>query len=111
MPVAEHPHGRHTDYVVFMGDVIRWIVEQELKAAGHEPSETVQLDLNAERARLAKEIQKLDVEVGKIDAKLGNADFIKRAPEEVVEEQRERREEALTRKAKMEEALGRLKEA
>jgi valyl-tRNA synthetase len=69
------------------------------------------IDLDAERARLAKEIQKLDVEVGKIDAKLGNADFITRAPEEVVEEQRERREEALTRKAKMEEALGRLKDA
>jgi valyl-tRNA synthetase len=69
------------------------------------------IDLDAERARLAKEIQKLDVDVIKIDAKLGNADFIKRAPEEVVEEQRERREEALTRKAKMEEALGRLKDA
>ncbi len=69
------------------------------------------IDLDAERARLAKEIQKLDVDVGKIDAKLGNADFIRRAPEEVVEEQRERREEALARKAKMEEALGRLKDA
>ena len=55
MPVAEHPNGRHTDYVVFMGDVIRWIVEQELRAAGHEPDEHVKLDLNAERARLAKE--------------------------------------------------------
>ena len=63
------------------------------------------IDLDAERARLAKEIQKLDAEVAKIDAKLGNADFLKRAPEEVVDEQRERREEAVTRKAKMEEAL------
>jgi phage terminase Nu1 subunit (DNA packaging protein) len=53
MPVAEHPNGRHTDYVVFMGDVIRWIVEQELKAAGLEPVK--KLDLNEERARLAKE--------------------------------------------------------
>jgi phage terminase Nu1 subunit (DNA packaging protein) len=55
MPVVERPNGRGTDWIVFMGDVIRWIVEQELKAAGHEPSEMVKLDLNAERARLAKE--------------------------------------------------------
>jgi phage terminase Nu1 subunit (DNA packaging protein) len=53
MPIAEHPSGRGTDYVVFMGDVIRWLVEREVRAAGHEPVE--KLDLNAERARLAKE--------------------------------------------------------
>ncbi|HLM40832.1 MAG TPA: valine--tRNA ligase [Microvirga sp.] len=69
------------------------------------------IDLDAERARLAKEIQKIDADVGKIDAKLGNADFVRRAPEEVVEEQRERRDEALARKAKMEEALSRLRDA
>jgi valyl-tRNA synthetase len=66
------------------------------------------VDLAAERARLQKEIQKIDSDVAKIDAKLGNADFMKRAPEEIVEEQRERREEALARKAKMSEALKRL---
>jgi phage terminase Nu1 subunit (DNA packaging protein) len=54
MPVAERPSGRGTDYVVFMGDVIRWIVEQELQEAGIEPSAR-KLDLNEERARLAKE--------------------------------------------------------
>jgi len=69
------------------------------------------IDLAAERARLAKEIQKLEGEIGKIEAKLGNADFLKRAPEEVIEEQRERREDAAARKAKMEEALNRLKDA
>ncbi len=68
------------------------------------------IDLAAERARLAKEIQKLEADMAKIDAKLGNADFLKRAPEEVVEEQRERREEASERKAKMEEALKRLQD-
>src|SRR5262249_3487993 len=47
------------------------------------------IDLKAESARLQKEIRKLADEVGKIDAKLGNANFVSRAPEEVVEEQRE----------------------
>ena len=52
------------------------------------------IDLKAEGARLQKEIKKLADEVGKIDAKLGNAAFVSRAPEEVVEEQRERRSQA-----------------
>jgi phage terminase Nu1 subunit (DNA packaging protein) len=55
MPVAERPSGRGTDWVVFMGDVVGWEIERALKAAGHEPGEKVALDLNAERARLAKE--------------------------------------------------------
>ncbi|MET0429121.1 MAG: valine--tRNA ligase [Microvirga sp.] len=69
------------------------------------------VDLSAERARLEKEIQRIAADVGRIDAKLGNADFIGRAPEEVVEEQRDRREDALSRKAKIEEALNRLRAA
>jgi valyl-tRNA synthetase len=67
------------------------------------------VDLAAERARLDKESGKLKGEIAKIDAKLGNADFLKRAPEEVVDEQRERREEAETRLRKTEEALARLR--
>ena len=66
------------------------------------------IDVGAERARLTKERDRLGQDIGKIDAKLGNADFLKRAPEEVVEEQRERREVAALRSAKLEEALQRL---
>ncbi len=66
------------------------------------------IDVGAERARLTKERDKLGQDIGKIDAKLGNADFLKRAPEEVVEEQRERRETAASRAARLEEALQRL---
>jgi hypothetical protein len=36
MPVAERPTSQGSDYIVFMGDVIRWLVKQELQAAGHE---------------------------------------------------------------------------
>ena len=48
---------------------------------------------------------KCDADIARVDAKLGNADFIKRAPEEVVEGEREKRGEAETRKAKLAEAL------
>ena len=50
------------------------------------------VDLDAERARLKKEIAKTQSDISKTEAKLGNADFIARAPEEIVEENRERLE-------------------
>jgi valyl-tRNA synthetase len=63
------------------------------------------IDFAAERARLEKGVAAEQKEIGKIDAKLGNADFLRRAPEEVVEEQQERRELALARLEKMAAAL------
>ena len=66
------------------------------------------IDLKAEGARLQKEIKKLADEIGKIDAKLGNANFVSRAPEEVVEEQRERRAQAEQTRARLSTALERL---
>ena len=68
------------------------------------------VDLEAEKSRLAKEIAKLTGDAGKIEAKLNNADFVARAPEEVVEENRERLAEALARAEKLKAALVRLGE-
>jgi valyl-tRNA synthetase len=69
------------------------------------------VDLAAERARLVKEMAKCDADIARVDAKLGNPNFVARAPEEVVEEEKEKREEAQTRKAKLAEALQRLEGA
>ncbi|MFL6934788.1 MAG: valine--tRNA ligase [Xanthobacteraceae bacterium] len=66
------------------------------------------VDVAAERIRLEKEIAKVTGEIARIDAKLANDDFIARAPEEVVEGEREKREEADGRRAKISEALTRL---
>jgi valyl-tRNA synthetase len=69
------------------------------------------VDFAAERTRLEREMARLDAEIARIDGKLANADFVRRAPEEVVEGERERREEAQARRAKIVEALERLKDA
>ncbi|WP_207388200.1 valine--tRNA ligase [Lichenihabitans psoromatis] len=69
------------------------------------------IDIAAERHRLRKDVAKIEAEVTKIEAKLGNADFVERAPEEVIEENRERRAEALARADKLRNAIDRLSES
>ncbi|WP_421709781.1 valine--tRNA ligase [Algihabitans sp.] len=66
------------------------------------------IDLQAERARLAKEIDKVSGELGKIERKLGNPQFVQKAPAEVVEEQKQRQEDYVQAREKLEGALKRL---
>ncbi|MBP2298337.1 valine--tRNA ligase [Azospirillum picis] len=63
------------------------------------------VDLDKEKARLSKEIDKLAGEIRKIDAKLSNEQFVAKAPEEVIEEQRDRREAADLARDKLQKAL------
>ena len=69
------------------------------------------IDLNAEKVRLEKELGKADADIARVDAKLSNADFMRRAPEEVVDGEREKREEASLRRTKIIEALEAVKGA
>ena len=69
------------------------------------------IDLDAEGARLQKEMAKVDADIKRVDAKLGNANFVANAPEEIIEQEHERRAEAQGRRAKIVEALERLKGA
>jgi len=69
------------------------------------------IDFSAERARLDKELAKAEADVKRVDAKLANEKFVANAPEEIVEEEKEKREAATARKAKIVEALERLKNA
>ena len=59
------------------------------------------IDVAAERARLERELEKIDHELGRIATKLDNADFVARAPEAVVTRERDRRTELLAAREKL----------
>jgi len=49
------------------------------------------IDMEAERTRLEREIARNEGEIAKVDVRLANADFVAKAPPEVIEENRERK--------------------
>jgi valyl-tRNA synthetase len=63
------------------------------------------IDTGAERARLAKEIEKLDAEIAKIDKKLSNPNFTDKAPPAVVQVQHDRKAGFVDERAKLADAM------
>jgi valyl-tRNA synthetase len=108
-------------------DVVRRMARlADISFADHAPEGAVQLlvrgevaalplkgviDLSAEKARLDKELGKADADIKRVDAKLNNEKFVANAPEEIVEEEKDKREAAVARKARILEALEQLKNA
>jgi valyl-tRNA synthetase len=68
------------------------------------------MDLAKERARLQKDLKKVQDEIGRFDAKLSNEQFVSKAPEEVLAEQREKRKEASSLAMRLQEMIARLPE-
>ncbi len=66
------------------------------------------IDFAKERARLEKDLKKADDEIARFEAKLANQQFVSRAPEEVLTEQREKLADAQALAARLKEALTRL---
>jgi valyl-tRNA synthetase len=69
------------------------------------------IDLNAEVERLKREIERVNGEIAKLDEKLADERFTAKAPEHVVEENRERRTTAAAVAKRLTEALKRLEAA
>src|SRR5262249_51256093 len=69
------------------------------------------IDFSAEEARLQKEIARIGQEIGRIDKKLANESFIARAPEDVVDAEREKRAAYAADGERLAAALKRVKEA
>src|SRR5258706_1767654 len=68
----------------------------------------VEVDRDAERARLSKEIERLESEVAKARAKLGNASFVERAPPAGVGQEKKRLADFESKHADLRTQLGKL---
>jgi valyl-tRNA synthetase len=69
------------------------------------------IDPVAEKSRITKDIAKADKEINALERKLGNADFLAKAPEDVIAEQRARLAEEKSRRQRLIEALATLNNA
>jgi valyl-tRNA synthetase len=67
------------------------------------------IDLDAERARLRTALAKATAELAKVEQKLGNAEFVARAPEAIIAENQERRENFGSETARLNAALERIR--
>ena len=66
------------------------------------------VDVDAERTRITKELEKMDKEIAKSQAKLSNASFVDRAPAAVVDQERARLTEWETKTAQLKAMLNAL---
>ncbi len=63
------------------------------------------IDVPAERTRLQRELETIDGELRQVERKLDNRQFLARAPQEVVEKERSKRDEFAQKKARLEANL------
>lgn len=66
------------------------------------------IDLDAERARLGKEIERVEADIAFVERKLGNEKFVSRAPADIVQKEREKLESYLSAKKTLEDGLAAL---
>jgi len=68
------------------------------------------IDVSKETERIKKEIGKISKDLERTEKKLSNPDFLSRAPEEIIQKEREIFEELSFQIKKMEDVLGKLRE-
>jgi valyl-tRNA synthetase len=77
-----------------------WEVAIALEGAG---------DLEAERARLEKEIKKVEAEIAKLEGRLEKKEFLERAPAAVIDEAKQSLLACRDKRAKLQKSLGNIK--
>ena len=118
--------GRDREFLLEHADLIRNLalvedlsVEKDLETPQGAASNVVQgnelfvplkglVDFDSELSRLDKELAKLDKELDIVGRKLANADFVQKAPEHIVQKEKEKAGGFEEKKAKLEELYARL---
>lgn len=111
---------RTTGYIQSMAKVENVIIDKEYKAAKTDASAVLSeceiyvplaglIDIDKEKERLEKEIEKAKADLDRISAKLANKNFVDKAPAEVVEREKARHGELTAAVGTLEERYGRLK--
>jgi valyl-tRNA synthetase len=99
---------RASDIGILQGDVAKGSAQIVVDEATIVLPLTGLIDLDVERARLEATRKKAAAELDKVDQKLGRADFVARAPEAVIAEHHERRENFRAEIARLDAALARI---
>jgi valyl-tRNA synthetase len=63
------------------------------------------IDVEAERMRLQRALEKIDSELRGVEAKLANASFVDRAPANVVEHERSKQQDLAGRRERLQSSL------
>ncbi|MBL6077714.1 valine--tRNA ligase [Belnapia sp. T18] len=100
--------GRVTEIVPLAGEAPKGVAQAVLGEATLILPLAGVIDFAGERARLAKDRAKAEAEARKVEAKLANADFVARAKEGVVTENRERLANFQAEMARLDAAMARI---
>ena len=68
------------------------------------------IDIGVERMRLEKEIARIERQLNDLNQKLSNQDFLRKAPQEVVDREKNKKEDFETNLKKLQVNLGSLEE-
>jgi valyl-tRNA synthetase len=66
------------------------------------------IDFELEKARLTKELDKINAELARVDGKLGNESFVAKAPADVIAKEKEKRDEFISVRDRLVESIDKL---
>ena len=109
---TNHHRFVHTERAVALIQFFEQLTSGTLRVSEiYEQAKRLQIDIDAERERLTKEVARLENELKKCEAKLSNASFVERAPAAVVDQEKKRQADFAATLEKVKAQLARLPKA